>query len=436
MSAHYHALRQLKKNDTFKSGDVLVLFGELFNRGYANGLVEEAERRGMTIVRSTVGRREKDGVLRPLTAEEAAGIPQPFINIPLEAGFDLEPSNKGISPVDQLKDVRLSDWESFQLDRESALQSQKNGQNRFRNQIKNYLAELEKLIPAGANVLFAHLMAGGVPRTKIVMPLMNRAFKGTGDRWLPSEKFWNSEIGQLCSLSFNEVTANTFDFLIQESTALREKLQARGSKVAYLAYGYHGTEVLIDNNYTWQTYSPYIQGWAKMLLENYAQSWSKKGVTCTVYNCPEILTNSSSIFQGVEVSLYPLVGALKKESGNSHKSLDTLGRCQHVLKPEYTLEEVSAFTSNYLKNSLIREHCDFQKWPQHSSQKQMELMLESSDHLISMHKDNKVLLTHILSEVVFAGCGKVMLNDIAHPESPVSWINHDILAKVHSERAQ
>lgn len=56
-------LREKPSLSPYKKGDVLVLFGELF-RGYANGLVEEAERRGMTIVRATVGRREKDGVLR------------------------------------------------------------------------------------------------------------------------------------------------------------------------------------------------------------------------------------------------------------------------------------------------------------------------------------------------------------------------------------
>ena len=33
------------------------IIGELFSRGYANGLVEEAEKCGMTILRATVGRR-------------------------------------------------------------------------------------------------------------------------------------------------------------------------------------------------------------------------------------------------------------------------------------------------------------------------------------------------------------------------------------------
>lgn len=46
----YHALRQKPEKAPYQAGDVLVLFGELFSRGYANGLVEEAERLGMKII--------------------------------------------------------------------------------------------------------------------------------------------------------------------------------------------------------------------------------------------------------------------------------------------------------------------------------------------------------------------------------------------------
>ncbi len=87
-------------------GDVLVLFGELFGRGYANGIVEDARRAGMTIIGATVGRRGADGELRPLDgaelAEAEANLGGRIVNVPLEAGFDLEPANGGPSPVEQL----------------------------------------------------------------------------------------------------------------------------------------------------------------------------------------------------------------------------------------------------------------------------------------------------------------------------------------------
>ena len=84
----YEPIRGKPKTHAFKKGDLLVLFGELFNRGYANGLVEEAEKQGLTVIRATGGRRDENGQLRKLNAEEVEKIPKPFINVPLEAGFD------------------------------------------------------------------------------------------------------------------------------------------------------------------------------------------------------------------------------------------------------------------------------------------------------------------------------------------------------------
>jgi hypothetical protein len=432
MSSTYHAIRHLKKDNTFKQGDVLVLFGELFSKGYANGLVDEAERRGMKIIRTTVGRRDKDGNLRALTEEEMATIPKPFINVPLEAGFDLEPDDQGQSPVDYLKEVKLSDWESFDISKASVDSSRKKGRERFQKYLRQYLTELETYIPAGANVLFAHLMAGGVPRAKIIMPLMNRTVKGTGDRYLSSEKFSDTNIGQLCLQSFLEVTAETFHFLVNESSALREKVQKQGGKASYVAYGYHGTEVLVGSNYVWQSYSPYIQGWAKMRLENYSREFSQKGIKTCVYNCPEILTNSSAIFSGVEVSLYPLIGALRKEGSDSKRAQEAIEHALSLLKPEVKMDDILNFTKTYLTSELIREHCVFEKWPQHSSKEQLEKMLAASDYLLESHKDSKQVMTFGLSEVVFEACGKVMLADSPNPEAPVAWINHDVIAKIHS----
>lgn len=412
----------------FKKGDVLVLFGELFQRGYANGLVEEAESRGMTIVRATVGRRE-NGLLRALNAEESQNIPKPFINIPLEAGFDLEPDSKGQTPIEQIKDTKLSEWESVKIDFASLEDSRQKAVARFRNNTMAFLKELEQYIPEGANVLFAHLMAGGVPRTKIVMPLMNRVCKGSGDRYLASEQLWNSDIGRLCAMNFKEVTAETLRHLLELSAPLRQKIEGKGGHVSYTAYGYHGTEILINNEYRWQTYTPYIQGWAKMDLEKIATEAHKKGLHVCVYNCPEILTNSSSIFQGVEVSLYPLTQAIEKECGNLPAAQKILSDCKVLLKDGISFGDILKTTDTYMNHPEIKEHCIFEKWPQHSSKQQLEIMLQASDDLVSFHKDEKNLITAVLSEVVFKSCGYVMLHDSWKPQSPVAWIGHDIVAR-------
>jgi hypothetical protein len=426
-----NAARFLKEKpamSAYKKGDVLVLFGELFQRGYANGLVEEAEARGMTVVRATVGRREA-GVLRPLNAEEVVTIPKPFINVPLEAGFDLEPDSEGHAPIDQLKEIKLSDWENAKLNFKSIEDSRQKAVARFRKNTESFLKELEQHIPKGANVLFAHLMAGGVPRTKIVMPLMNRTCKGTGDRYLASEQLWNSDIGKLCALNFNEVTAETLHHLIDLSAPLRAKLEGQGAHVGYTAYGYHGTEILIHNDYKWQTYTPYIQGWAKIRLENIAQDAHKKGVNVCVYNCPEILTNSSSIFQGVEVSLYPLVRAVEKECGNTPMGQKILKDCAELLKDGHGLKDILKLTDTYFTDPEIKAHCVFEKWPQHSSKHQLETMLKCSEDLYALHKDEKKLITQELSEVVFKSCGYVMLHDSWKPKTAVAFIGHEVVAR-------
>lgn len=427
----YHALRSLTQGGSeFKQGDVLVLFGELFQRGYANGLVEAAIKKGMKVIYSTVGRREGK-TLRALNGEELAAAPSPIINVPLEAGFDLEPDSSGTAPVDQLAGAGLKNWEETKLNWDSIENSRMLGRKRFTGFVDQYLEQLAPHIPSGANVLMAHLMAGGVPRTKIVMPIMNRVFKGTGDRYYSSEKFWDSEIGRFCALSFFEVTADTFDIFVDRSTALREKIQKNGGRVVYTAYGYHGTEVYFDGAYRWQSYTPYVQGFAKKRLEDHARAWTKKGVTCTVYNCPEILTNSSSIFQGVEIPLYPLLKSLKKEGGDHPEVQKVIKDCATLLKPECRLEELAQLCEDQLVSKEVQEKCMYEQWPQHNTQVQMERVLKTSDAIFDMHISTKNLVTSVLSEVVFVGCGRAMLADSISPKASVSWLNHDLLSRLH-----
>jgi hypothetical protein len=424
-----YSMREIPSLAGYKKGDVMVLFGELFSKGYANGIVEEAEKKGLTIIRSTVGRRDIDGTLRSLTPDEVENIPKPFINVPLEAGFDMEPDNNGVTPCDQLKGIKINDWDKNHLNWDSILESQKNGTIRFKKNVESYMAELKKLIPQGANVLFVHLMAGGVPRAKILMPVMNKVFKGRGDRFISSEALFNSQLGQFSQMNFSEVTAQTFKHLVELSTTLRNEIKENGGKVSYVAYGYHGTEILIDGKYQWQTYTPYFQGWAKMELEKLSQNYFDKGVSCSVYNCPEILTNSSSIFQGVEVSLYPLVGAIHKEGASSKYCGDVLKNCQSLLKKGVKFNEIMDFTSNYVNDKLTKKFSSFEKWPQQNSIEQMAYMLDSSEHLISLHEDPKQLMTFPLSEEVFKSTGALMFHDSWKIKQPVVWLNHDICAK-------
>lgn len=413
----------------FKKGDVLVLFGELFNRGYANGLVEEAEAQGLTIVRATVGRRDENNQLRALNAEEVEKIPQPFINIPLEAGFDLEADSEGLTPNERLKSIKLSDWQNTNLTENSLQQSLEKGRARFAKSTQQFLKELNDQIlnqlPAGHHVHFAHLMAGGVPRAKIVLPLMNRVFKGTGDRYLASKDFWESQIGRFLQLNFHEVTAETFHILVRESETLRQNLSQKGISTSYVAYGYHGTEIVVNGQYRWQSYAPYLQGWAKINLENYSKAWAAKGVQTCVYNCPEILTNSSSIFQGVEIPLYNLIRSLMNEKPNHPVTLKVIRDCENVLKEPQLLQTLFKQVDEFIAYSEQVKTSVYENWPQHSNKEQLEKALTLSDQVIGYHKDEKQLMTAVLSEIIFKSCGYIMLHDGYKPKQPVAWIGHD-----------
>ena len=428
------SLKKIPDLSGYKKGDVVVLFGELFDKGYANGVVEEAKKQGLTIVYSTVGRRNSDGTLRPLTKEESSHIPKPFINQPLEVGFDMEPDSKGICPCDQLKSIKIKDWDQEHLNWDLVLESREKGTARFKNHLKNYLEELKQYIPKKANVLFVHIMAGGVPRTKIIMPIMNRVFKGRGERFIPSRDLFHSQLGKFSQLNFSEVTAHSFKYLVECSQELRESIESQGGKVCYVAYSYHGTKVLIGGEYRWQTYTPYFQGWAKMELEQHSRDFNEQGIGCSVFNCPEILTHSSSIFQGVELSLYPLLGAIEKEGSSSNDCKKILENCFLLLKEKHNLDEIMDFIKDYMTSDLTLKFSDYHKWPQHNSMEQMAYMLDSSNHLISLHKDPKKLMTFPLSEEVFKATGSLILHQSWQKSEPVLWLNHDIVAKQMAQR--
>jgi len=429
----YRPMTDLPEAAGYRKGDFLVLFGELFGRGYANGLVEEARRIGMTVIGTTTGRRDADGTLRPLNADELAEaealLGGKVINVPLEAGFDLEPIDGGPSIADQLKKVKADEWEAVRFPDEVVEKARLAGSARFRANLAQVVKEISGVVPAGSNVLFSHVMAGGFPRARIFMLLLNRVFKGTGDKYLSSEVFWKSGLGRLCDASFNEVSADTFRCLLEETTVLRERLSAAGGQVRYTAYGYHGAEVLVGGKYRWQSYIPYMPGWSKMRLEEVATEAFGNGILATVFNCPEIQTNSSALFLGVEISLYPLLDAIRQEVGET-ASAALFERCQGMLKEGESLGRLLERADAYLSSPILSAMLDYGTWPQHNTREQAELMLASSSELMGMHADQKRLVCAELSRIVFLATGRLMVNASWNPAAPVLWLNHDPIARL------
>ena len=420
------AVRTLK-DISFNSEDTLVIFGEVFPGGYVNGLIQAAKAKGMNIIYSTVGRRTPEDVLRPLTEEELKQMPSPLINIPLEAGFDKQASNNGISPIEHCQNIKLQNWKEAKLDKALLQSAQQQASDSFRERTKNWVEGLKKTLPSTGNVLIAHTMAGGVPRTKILLPILNRVLKGTGKRYSSSEIFWNSDLGWLCQENFSEVTAKTYHHLLELSSSLREELKKQSRKVFYTAYSYHGTEVLINNNYRWQSYAPYLQGFAKIELENISKKYFKENINSCVFNVPEILTKSSAIFPGVEIPLYSILGALKKEEETS-----ILAHCEEKLQTD-ALPKIMNITQEYFLSDAMAHQLDFEKWPQHNTTEQMELMLNTSRQLANLStQENNI--TNELSSAVLNSCGRLILQEIFCLEQAMCWLGHDVIARDLAKR--
>ena len=112
--------KTMNPNTLFRKGDFFVLFGELFGRGYAAGLLDEAKAAGMTILGVTVGRREENNALRALADDELAAaeanLGGKIINTPLMAGFDLDAPEGGPTPTDLLGKMTLDTWQTDTLD--------------------------------------------------------------------------------------------------------------------------------------------------------------------------------------------------------------------------------------------------------------------------------------------------------------------------------
>ncbi|MGN0933815.1 enoyl ACP reductase FabMG family protein [Falsigemmobacter intermedius] len=424
--------KTLQENTLFGQGDVFVLFGELFGRGYATGLVNEAKAAGMTIIGITVGRRDENNTLRKLTDEELAtaeaNLGGKIINVPLMAGFDLDAPAGEPTPTDLVNALTVDTWQDEKLDFDHIEKCRQLGQTRFKTALAEVMEQIDALIPSGKNVYFAHTMAGGIPKAKVFLVIANRIYKGRGARHMSSQALIDSDLGKLILQNFDEVSANTFGYLLEASSKIRERVEASGGQVRYTAYGYHGTSVLIDGEYKWQTYTNYTQGYAKMRLENFAKAAWDKGIKASVFNCPEIRTNSSDVFAGLELSLLPLLDALRHEQGGAFADA-VWAECQALLKDGVALEDLLQKVRDFQASPEMQPYYNFEAWPMPNSPGQAEQTIGTSQDIVNLHKDLKVLVSDALSHHVLNATGRLIFGAASDPEGPVLWLNHDVVAK-------
>jgi hypothetical protein len=165
-----------------------------------------------------------------------------------------------------------------------------------------------------------------------------------------------------------------------------------------------------------------------MRLEQHAEAAWQQGVKATVFNCPEIRTNSSDIFVGVELSLFPLLEALKKEGGNAWAE-QQWQHCQSLLEEGTTLESLLKTIADYNNDATIAKFRNYEAWPMDNTAELAEVMVGTSEAITKLHKDRKALITDLLSSLVLEGTGPLMFHEASEPHGPVLWLNHDIIAR-------
>lgn len=413
---------------TWTSKDYFVIFGELMDEGYVNGLVRFADLAGLNVIQCTIGKRDGGDQPRALTSEELAGRRFKTINVPLEFGFDLDKDSTGKTPIDQLTGLDLQNCLDWKINWNLIDESFNVSRQRIDKCLSIFSEQLNGLIPADANVLIAHTMAGGVPRAVDLWPILLRVFRGVGEPFISNETFLNSEVGKLCSLNFNEVSAESFDRLVRSTAGLREKQSKNGKKVFYLAYGYHGSEVLLNGKYQWRAPDAYLLARQKKRLEDFSARFRKEGINSTVFNCPEIMTKSSAVLYGIELSTHLFVDAIRREVEDPKRS-QILSTCSSLLKEGITLEDVSKVSTDYWNLDLTQPFADFPLWAVDSFPEVKQINANLSAQILNMHKDMKNLLKHKLSKMIVYSSGYLLLNNIPTINIPTVWLSHRNLAE-------
>lgn len=437
------------------NSSIFIVFGEVFPGGYIQGLLAQAKKNKATIIYSTMGRRNSNQKLRPLNQEELEqktkeldlSDPKLFINIPLEAGFDLEPY-EGSTLVDHINQYGLKNWEDFSVDDSFLLNAKKTARAKFQTQIKKFFTQARSHITKDTkNIHFIHTMAGGIPRAKLLMAVLNKVLKGRGKRFYSSEKFCSTNLGKASLESFQSVTAESFQDLITETKMLRESWNKQNISVSYTAFGYRGNSILIRDNYQWTAYAPYIQGWAKLELENIAKQAQQNNINAHVFNCPEVLTRSSQAFSGIEVFLYPFLNSLNTKSSDVIlqkvgdlpiiqsllKQLNTRSLEQesfmHYFHKDFSFLKLKQLTDDFFTHPSLNQQLKPELWPQHNNFQQMDLMIEKTLELNQyIIPETKLLLHTQLSTILIYLAGYQIYKQLNSKQASQNLTHENLLS--------
>jgi hypothetical protein len=148
-----------------------------------------------------------------------------------------------------------------------------------------------------------------------------------------------------------------------------------------------------------------------------------------VYDAPEIWTNSSALFTGVELPLYRLLAALDEEGPSAPATIALRERCAALLQKDATLELLLARAGLFLTDSALAPFRRREGWPHHTTAPQLQAMLAASEACAAMSADPREPVVGELSRAVVEAVGRLMLDHAWEPDAPVRWLGHDVVAK-------
>ena len=99
------------------------------------------------------------------------------------------------------------------------------------------------------------------------------------------------------------------------------------------------------------------------------------------------------------------------------------------MKDGQNLNDLLQTISDYLKSPVFQHFQNYEAWPMENSLELAEIMVGTSDQMQNLHINRKDLITDLLSELILIASGTLIFNEISHPQGPVLWLGHDVIAK-------
>ena len=94
-----------------------------------------------------------------------------------------------------------------------------------------------------------------------------------------------------------------------------------------------------------------------------------------------------------------------------------------------TLGDLLQKISDYQNHEAMQRFYDFASWPLPNSPEQAEQTIGTSGEIVQLHKDNKALVSDVLSYHVVTATGQLIFGETGSPAGPVLWLNHDLVAR-------